>query len=97
MNKEQAKQRREHVQQLEYQRSLIKRMKAELEDKKLRAEYAKANYELMYYSLESEKIVGDYEEFVKREQAKIAEARELANKQLMEALEANKESEQKEG
>jgi hypothetical protein len=52
----------------------IAAMKEEVLERELRARFAKANYELMYFSLEAEKIQPEYKEFVDREQAKQAEA-----------------------
>lgn len=48
-------------------------MRAEVVERELRARYAKANWEIVHYSLETEKLQPEYQAYVQKEQAKIEE------------------------
>jgi peptidyl-tRNA hydrolase len=75
---------------------LTEQMEAARQDliqREMRARFAKANYEIMHYSLEGEKLQPAYKEYVEREQAKIAEQK----KQYQEFLDKIKKEDGEEG
>lgn len=45
-------------------------MRLEVLDRELRSRFAKANWEIMHYSLEGEKLQEDYKGFIDRERAR---------------------------
>lgn len=66
---------------------MTEQMRTEVVERELRARFAKANYEIMYYSLESDKIQADYQEYVKRKQEEIDAAQAEIKKLTSELVE----------
>jgi hypothetical protein len=60
----------------------IEGMRAEVNERELRARFAKANFEIMDYSLRAEKIQPEYKEYVLRERQREQEAEDTYNKFL---------------
>lgn len=73
----------------------IAAMKEELEERELRARYAKANFDLMHYSLEAEKLQPGYKEFVDRERQRAEDAEKQRQEFLKALSDAQANSEEK--